>query len=210
MEDYLIKDELRQKVTTFILIIALILDLVILYFSHYLNVSSYVSNFLEIIGLPQWISPIVPTISYGVIYKILYLIFKKYLWKNKIFYKWHKIPNLNGQWKGKLTAISYDNKEIDMTLTIKQNWDQICLECTFEESRSHGYCCAIIYDNGHLYPTLNFKFINKNHENPGRNSYFGYNQIEIISEDEMSGEYCNSRDNGNNYGNKGTFTLKKK
>ena len=92
--------------------------------------------------LPWWLDAPSSLFFYGV----LYALFDKHLWRNRIMRKLGlcRIPNLNGRWRGFLVS-SFDDhsKRHDVLLQIFQTWTQISVYLTTITSMSRS-CVAEI------------------------------------------------------------------
>lgn len=135
-------------------------------------------------------------------YGLLYLWFKKYLWKQKIirFIFNIKTPNWNGVYSCILKT-SYDNFESEKLISVKiiQDWDSIIVQIETENSISNSLSGSFSIDE-----TANSKFTYeymnkpKNHAPDTMNIHYGMASISKDSEI-LSGEFFNGRGR-NNYG----------
>ncbi|MCB2361962.1 hypothetical protein [Clostridium estertheticum] len=78
-------------------------------------------------------------LSTAIVFSVVYFIFSKWVWKNKIFGEIFKFPNLNGKYE--IDGLSLKNPtgaEIPWTgfLTIEQDWNEILIVLTTSTSSS--------------------------------------------------------------------------
>ena len=128
------------------------------------------------------------------IYKTLFLLFDKWLWKWSFISKWTGIPNLNGSYKGILIS-SYDKeKQIDMELCISQTFTHISFVSTFGDSSSNSSLARILRDND-LITCLDFIYENQSDDfNVESGHHTGVNQLTFNKKkNTLSGRYFNDR-----------------
>lgn len=172
--------------------------------------------------LPSFMAPVIKiifaidlipnVIGVMTIYTGMEYLFENFIWKWNIVYKWHKIPNLNGLWIGKLTS-SYNKKTIDMEMTIEQTWSEISFKGHFGKSESFSNIAAINVDSIRGV-SIYFGFHNESNDvNTCTQSYDGYNILTLKSKDQINAKYFNNRPNPDKKikgGNIGTYTLNRK
>ncbi|HHB2168546.1 TPA: hypothetical protein ACOQ6R_002687 [Bacillus cereus] len=92
------------------------------------------------------------SITFSLLFAILYFLFNKYIWKFKICKKFLCIPDLNGEWKCIGLSNNIDlQKQFDWTGEIKiiQTWDKICIAMgNGGSSKSKSITAAIKYFEG--------------------------------------------------------------
>ena len=128
------------------------------------------------------------------IYKILFLLFDKWIWKWPIISKWTGIPNLNGSYKGILISSFDKEKQIDMELCISQTFTHISFVSTFGDSSSNSSLARIIRDND-LITCLDFIYENQSDDfNVESGHHTGVNQLTFNKKkNTLSGRYFNDR-----------------
>ena len=111
------------------------------------------------IPIPWWIN--IPS-ALG-IYSLIYLLFKKYAWKLRLFRAigMITIPDLNGIWKGKITS-SYDNnkKHYNAVIKIFQNWTELLIILETKTSKSNSLVAGIVTE-GSNESILSYDFLNE-------------------------------------------------
>lgn len=207
MHHYSINNNNRKTAIVILSIISLILNS-ILYeliekFISFLKIHcaffDYFLNFLDQIGLT------VNFFTFTAILGFLYWIFSKKLWKICLLKKHHHIPDLNGTWNGKLIS-SYKKDDgtstiLNISASIKQDWDKISIHFTFPDSSSYSNYAALDVD-ANSGVELVFTYVNnsKNVDLKTR-KHEGCN---ILNYDEQSntltGRYFTNREKGT-YGN---------
>ncbi len=97
---------------------------------------------------------------------LLYFVFKKWLWRYKIFKGW-LVPfsNLNGTWKGYIKS-NWINPEtgekpnaIPVILTINQSFTKISCVMRTQEMASHSYIADFIIDRDNQVNRLSYSYI---------------------------------------------------
>ena len=217
MHAYSIDKDLRKNVTIGTFMMSMFLSLILKqYFTDALNqlVSLLRTGGLKhLVELIEWleINPDILGIPFW--YAVLSWAYENWLWKCSVFKMWHKIPDLNGKWKGSLTT-SYDGRTIPMNLEIKQTWNEISFHSIFEKTDSESFSnVAAIYVAGNRGTEISFAFRNDSYNvSDGTPSYDGYNILQLVDEDTIKARYFNNRNNPDpkcKGGNKGVFEVKR-
>ena len=217
MHTYSIDRDLRRKVTIIIfalsMIISLILNGLCSNLTDIIPVFEETSPLKNVVELIQWfeIDPNVLGIPFW--YVVMNYVYNNWIWKWRLFLKWHKIPNLNGKWQGSLTS-SYNEQTIRMTMDIEQNWNKISFKSVFPDTKSESYSnVAAIYVDANSGVEICFGFKNESHDvKTDLQSYEGYNVLRLKAGDQIWARYFNNRPNSNKEfkgGNKGSFELQR-
>ena len=217
MHSYSIDRDLRVKVATILFVVAM---LVSVFFSVFLgdvviDITNGVNNskVKNIILMLNWIGAIPDLFGVSIWYAILTLFYKKVAWKWKWVKCFHGIPDLNGDWKGKLKS-SFNNKEITMIMSIEQDWNKISIKTEFPKTSSVSYSnVAAIYVDSNKGVEIFFGYENESQDlENGLQVHYGYNILNLKNNNEIIARYFNDRINPDKNikgGNKGTFELKK-
>ena len=131
----------------------------------------------------------IPPFAVLVIIKYFY---SKWLWKK--LYRFHGVPNLNGQWKG--FAIRDGDKKVkrEVIVTIEQDWDNISIRTTMLDSKhmnipSFSECIIAGIETGVNQGKLKYSYKNNL---AGETSYIGYHEL-LINDQEISGQYITTK-----------------
>lgn len=216
MHQYSIDTNNRSRVVYALVVVSILVSIAL---------DSYISAFFvwieKAVNSIVWLSELIrimrttgvlpDIIGVPFLYWLLSFLFENYLWKKRIFQRLLGVPNLNGEWLGKLHS-SFDDKEYEMNLYIKQTWTKIQCTAFFEHSRSYSNIAAV-YSKGPEGKTLFFGFHNQSDElDSGIQQYDGYNVLSLKG-NALKGKYCNDRPNPRKTvkgGNTGTIVLTKK
>ncbi|MER2002589.1 MAG: hypothetical protein ABS862_08190 [Carnobacterium inhibens] len=129
-----------------------------------------------------------------VIYKFLFCLFDKWIWKFPLISKLTGIPNLNGSYKGILNSSFDEDKDIIMELHISQTFTGICFVSTFGDSNSNSSLARIRRDDDFL---TELDFIYENQSNNFKvesGHHTGVNQLNFHKKDKtLEGRYFNDR-----------------
>lgn len=80
---------------------------------------------------------------------VLLAIFIKWLWRLNIFRGWLvKIPNLNGEWSGKINTTYDGKKEIHINVLINQTFLNTNICMSSDEMESNSFSTSFFEDNG--------------------------------------------------------------
>lgn len=203
MHNYMIDDDkIRNKVIINITIISVIL----------LFIFSLILNSLGVKSLPLPLNINNQTIlkmtlgllsKVGAIIAVLYFLFNKWFWKNKLMKKLHKVPDLNGVWNGNFISSKKDklgNNYTGMcTMKIRQTWSRISIQCDFNKSTSYSRIATIVNDCDGI--QLKFEYSNKPNKTADENlkEHLGYNTLTYDEEREiLVGEYYTNRNRETN------------
>lgn len=142
-----------------------------------------------------------------IIYKTLFCLFDKWVWKWPFISKWIGIPNLTGSYKGILISSFDKEKQIDMELCISQTFTHIGFVSTFGDSSSHSSLARILRDND-LITCLDFIYENQSEDfNVESGHHTGVNQLTFNKKEKtLTGRYFNDR---GTQPNKGRIKLKR-
>ncbi|MDD5754541.1 MAG: hypothetical protein PHN45_07300 [Methylococcales bacterium] len=119
------------------------------------------------------------TITTGVVYFLLHLIFNKYAWKIPFF----SIPNLNGTWK--IVGATLDENggttfDWNGELVITQNWDKILIHLRTQNSKSNSYTATLSKrDEGGWLLSYSYKNEPKQEQSHELKPHKGFCEIEI-------------------------------
>jgi len=197
MHNYSIDNDWRKKVIVFLMFISILLNF-LLYNkvnSLIMDICSKAPLFLSIVNFLESFGTGINILCVLTIFAVLYWLYTKYIWK--YLKRIHSIPDLSGEWKGKLIS-SYINEqgehtEKDVKLIINQNWNKISIKSEFGTSYSYSDTASIcIDDNKGL--ILVFTYINQAKELDWEsNMHIGCNVFRIMDNDSMAGEYFTKR-----------------
>lgn len=216
MHSYSIDKKIRNMVTIGIFIISIVVAIILrtvlvkplVAMNSWVN-STCMKSVIDFISITGFVPNI---LEVATIYGGLSVLYEKYIWKWSIVKKVHGIPNLNGEWEGKLKS-SFNEKEIDMTMKITQTWSEISFVSTYPKSKSASNNAAIHLE-ANCGITIYFGFHNNSNDiEAGMQSYDGYNILILEDDNRISARYFNDRPNSNKKirgGNKGTFELARK
>jgi len=140
------------------------------------------------------------------IFGLVFLLFDKFIWKWKFFYKLGliKTPNLNGIWEGSLSSSYHDFKtQMPACIEIKQTWTQICIFGDFNQSSSYSNSANLEVNNGARI-VLRFVYLNKNRITKSEgtmSAHSGITTLEFCLKKGLSeGKYYNEPPQNVNYG----------
>lgn len=115
MHPYTIDTGVRKKVIIYIFIFSIVLSSVLTYFleAGILSTKAWLQQFVwidQVLKICDTVGVTTNFIGVPFLYGVIYWIFDKYLWKQKIFKRFLNVPDLNGYWEGKLTSLTYHLK----------------------------------------------------------------------------------------------------
>jgi hypothetical protein len=145
------------------------------------------------LSFPWWFeSPSVILIFY-----LIFELFNRFLWRYSIFkYLGVEVPDLNGEWKGKLRS-SYDNHNLEriVKVTIEQNWREMGMILTTDQSKSRTLTSSLLVMQSRR-PILIYNYFDEPRSSSVEtmHSHRGTGFLELISSDELEGEYYTGRD----------------
>ena len=150
-----------------------------------------INGFVDSINSLPYINhiPYIPQIStFGVVFIALFYLFDRRLWKSKL----SKIPNINGDWEGKIETSHNDREEIDVKVTIKQTWSSISIILETANSRSKSEVASISMSKSRLvYQYFNepsFSSVKTLHK------HYGVTMLDFKGNDILKGFYFTDRD----------------
>lgn len=212
MTNYSIDSSIRRKIIVILFVISLLLikpanALLAAVYTLIINVWPITTDFFDLLSE---IGVSVSAVSLLSIFSILYWGFCKFLWKTKPITKFTGIPNLNGDWEGKLISSYIDPKTnknfvLDMTVEIVQDWNSISIKSTFPESTSYSKT-ASLHTNEQKGIILGFSYRNDSMKvDIDSREFSGYNEL-TYKNNTLEGVYFANRNDGTH----GTIKLKKK
>ena len=145
-------------------------------------------------SLPWWMDAPSSLFFYGV----LYALFDKHLWRNRIVRKLglSRIPDLTGRWRGFLVS-SFDDhtKRYDVLLQIFQTWTQISVYLTTVTSVSRS-CVAEIQVSDPEGVSLFYQYQNQplSDAMKSMHMHYGTAMLRLSEGDCLAGEYYAGRD----------------
>lgn len=153
-----------------------------------------INGFVDSINSLPYINhiPYIPQIStFGVVFIALFYLFDRHLWKSKLS-KLSKIPNINGDWEGKIETSHNGREEIDVKVTIKQTWSSISIILETANSRSKSEVASISMSKSRLvYQYFNepsFSSVKTLHK------HYGITMLDFKGNDILKGFYFTDRD----------------
>lgn len=129
------------------------------------------------------------------IFLILYWIFDRWLWQFAPS-KWCfgiSEPNLSGIWSGKLKSNTF-NKEVGITLNIKQTWSKISVTISFDNSISCSFSAAIICSKSLPILIYNYDNTPHNRQSDSMTRHIGTAELVLQNSNILVGTYFNSGD----------------
>jgi SMODS-associating 2TM, beta-strand rich effector domain len=154
------------------------------------------SKILEVLqlSLPWWVDAPSTLGFYGV----LYTLFDRTLWRNRLVRKlgFVRVPNLTGRWRGYLIT-SFDGhvKHHDVMLNIFQSWTQISVFLTTDMSISRS-CAAVIQVDDPDGLSLTYQYQNQPLANAMKtmHMHYGTAMLRMSDDDSLTGDYYAGRD----------------
>jgi|SRR5215470_4016455 len=132
------------------------------------------------------------------IYGVLYALFDRYLWRNRLVSKLGlvKIPNLSGRWHGYLIS-SFDGhvKRHNLMVNVFQSWTEITVFLTTATSISRS-CAAVIQVGDPEGVALIYQYQNQPLANAERtmHMHYGTAMLRVTSDVCLVGDYYAGRD----------------
>ena len=210
------KSSLRRKVVIWLFCISVVLytlemHLVDWITANFTTAFTGVNNFFS--NLP-WLGVSLSGLSAFAIFGVLFWLFDKHIWKLKFMQKLTEIPDFSGVWVGNLKSSYEESPEIDVSMAIKQTWNNVSIVTTFPESQSWSDSAhiAVHISRG---PLLKFTYANRGdnkdwevREHRGENEMFLQKQDEKTKQyNLLRGDYYNNRGKS---GNVGSIILRRK
>ena len=179
MHPYSLDNSVRQYVYVGIAVIAILAP-------------QYIEQLRVIFGLSEVYAV---TVSFGLIYGILFFIIDKYAWKLLTYID--LIPNLNGNWKAKGKS-SYKDEDgepftYDMDVKIKQTLTKLEVYTITKDSISKSKMASIELDNAQAILKYTFENVPKNMSNDELQRHPGLVELQIETNDKMSGDYFSGK-----------------
>ena len=127
--------------------------------------------------------------TFGAVFMAVFYLFDRLLWKFKL----SKIPNLNGDWEGKIET-SHNGKEFDIKVNIKQTWSSISIILETANSRSKSEVASISISKSRLV----YQFFNEPLfiTEKTLHKHNGITFLNFEGNDILNGHYFNDRDRG--------------
>lgn len=149
-----------------------------------------INGFIDSINGISYINgiPYIREISiFGTVFMILFYLFDRHLWNHKL----SKIPNLSGEWKGK-TKTSYDEKEYEVKVNIKQTWSKISVILKTADSSSKSEVASILM----LKSRLVYQFFNEPSSSSKEtlHKHYGITMLDFKEKNILEGFYFTDRD----------------
>ena len=148
---------------------------------------------ISTLKISPFVKSLIPAPSAFFIFLVLYWAFDNWLWKWSTFKYFFGIsePNVEGVWEGKLKSNTYQ-KEIPITLTIKQRWSKISIAISFNNSTSSSFSAAILCSKA--LPVLTYNYENNPHhrESDTMTRHIGTAELVLKDKNTLVGNYFNS------------------
>lgn len=137
-------------------------------------------------------------------YGLIYFLINKFLWRQPLMHRLPlvAVPDLGGVWNGYLCS-SYDGHQTKYpaTLTIRQEWVDICIELATENSHSHSVIASIVTRMASG-ATLSYEYVNepKSHALYTMHTHRGTGHLALRKANSMlilEGDYYTGRDREN-------------
>lgn len=196
MHEYISNKSHRKAVIAIIALISLLLNILFAHTVNFLinllsNIHPYLYPFIILLG-----------VGFSSIFGILFFLFDRFLWK---LIPGIKRQNLNGSYRC-VGISSYEQKEWESTVEIKQTWSKILIRLLTESSNSKSFMASInVEDDGEI--VLNYGYGNSpNGSNEDLKKHEGTAEIRFKRQS-IKGKYYNYPNDRPSYGQ---FTLVKK
>lgn len=159
------------------------------------SITALFAGWLSNLSISQTIKILAPAPSPFLIFLILYWVFDNWLWKWPTFRWLFKIsePNLAGKWKGKLKSNTHD-KELYITLHIKQRWSKISIATAFDKSTSSSFSASIHCTKALPELIYNYDNIPHKRESETMTRHIGTTELRLIDSNTLTGNYFTSGD----------------
>ncbi len=134
----------------------------------------------------------------SIISTVLTTFFNKFLWKWRLLNGWLvDIPNIGGNWRGKLFYSFEGNKfEKEATITIKQTYLETSIKIKTNESWSDSVCCDFVFDSSGNNCQLIYNYYNEPLLSIRDRSQIHYGTAKFVISDDclsMNGYYWTDR-----------------
>lgn len=125
--------------------------------------------------------------TFGAVFMAVFYLFDRLLWKSKL----SKIPNLNGEWEGKI-GTSHNGREFDIKVNIKQTWSSISIILETANSISKSEVASISI----LKSRLVYQFFNEPSFSSVKtlHKHYGVTMLDFKGNDILKGFYFTDRD----------------
>lgn len=179
MHNYSVQDNHDDIVLTVLIIIAGFLDSII---DVILPNLFPVKNYYILIFLIAFVST----------YYALFLLFDRFLWKQKCIRKLIKYPNINGHYEGTICSDNY--QEIETNVEIIQTWTKIIMILKTETAESETKALMFYNENSKNFK-MSYIYYNKVKNNEGIDMHsHGGTGLLTIYKDKLEGEYYTDRE----------------
>jgi hypothetical protein len=143
------------------------------------------------VELPAWVDGPSTMALYG----LLYVAFRKHLWKLNVFRRvgFVKVPAIHGQWEG-YTQSSYDGGQHSVEVRITQDWTHMLVTLKGNHSKSRSIVGSLLICDT---PTLAYEFENEPLPSAREtmHSHRGYARLELSADGRtLNGDYYSGRD----------------
>ena len=140
------------------------------------------------IGLDANIPPsIFSLVGAAAVYRIIYLVFSRYIWKWRVVSSALSVPDLTGKWTCSATSsyktpLSPSGADWEAEIDISQSWEKLCVFMKAQKSRSESVSAALISKgNGEFQLIYHFKNDPTEFED-GLNAHHGFVDM-VIAKD---------------------------
>lgn len=125
--------------------------------------------------------------TFSAVFMAVFYLFDRLLWKSKL----SKIPNLNGDWEGKIET-SHNGREFDIKVNIKQTWSSISIILETANSRSKSEVASISISKSRLvYQFFNEPFFKSEKT---LHKHYGATMLDFKGNGILKGFYFTDRD----------------
>lgn len=172
-----------------------------------IDVIKEIINFIPLLKYLTRYSVLTLTITPFLLFKLLYNLMNKKLWRMKYLNKWLGIPDISGRYEGTLYSSYNGGTERKMELEVKQTFSEIKFTSVFEKSSSDSSMAAmmnfdgkqVVFIFGYASDSMDIKVESNSHK--------GMNRLKFnLGENIVVGDYFTDR---GSRPNKGNMTLKK-
>ncbi|MDQ2975178.1 MAG: hypothetical protein M3R69_07180 [Acidobacteriota bacterium] len=151
------------------------------------------SSLLKLISfeLPAWVDGPSTMALYG----LLYVAFRKHLWKLGVFRRvgFVKVPSVHGQWDG-YTQSSFDGDQHKVEVRITQDWTHMLVTLKGAHSKSRSVAASLLICDT---PILAYEFENEPLPSAREtmHAHRGYARLELSADGHvLNGDYYSGRD----------------
>ncbi len=148
MHNYSINSDKREKVTIAIFVLAICVNVFIEKNIVVSNIAEYIKNLvLADTTLGNTLSIAVSAVTPISIYWIIRMLYVNIIWKWHFLYRWHKIPDFSGVWIGEVESPLKKEKNPEIKVTVRQNWDKISIITKTKNSQAKSSQAEIEVDD---------------------------------------------------------------